>query len=60
MRAPKKIKHKKSYDGKRADNLLNTVNLAKDVGNIMAILKSWLTTKISPHTKEKEKLVNFV
>ena len=40
--------------------LLNTVNLVKDVGNIMAILKSWLTTKISPHTKEKEKLVNFV
>ena len=40
--------------------LLNIVNLVKDVGNIMVILKTWLTTKISPHTKEKERLVNFV
>ncbi len=39
---------------------LNTASLVKDVGNIMVILKTWLTTKISPHTKEKEKLVNFV
>ena len=40
--------------------LLNTVNLVKGVGNIMATLKSWLTTKISPHIKEKEKLAKFV
>ena len=39
---------------------LNTASLVKDVGNIMVILKTWLTTKISQHTKEKEKLVNFV
>lgn len=38
----------------------NTANLVKDVGNIMAILKSWLTMKIFPHIKEKERLVNFV
>tara|TARA_R100000315_G_C5078357_1_gene45475 strand:+ start:245 stop:388 length:144 start_codon:yes stop_codon:yes gene_type:complete len=40
--------------------ILNTANLVKDVGSTMVILKTWLTTKISPHTKEKEKLVNFV
>ena len=40
--------------------LLNIVNLVKDVVNIMEILKSWLTTKIFPHIKEKERLVNFV
>ena len=40
--------------------ILNTASLVKDVGNIMVILKTWLTTKISPHIKEKEKLAKFV
>ena len=57
---PRKLKRRSLTMVKEQITLLNTVNLVKDVGNIMAILKSWLTTKISPHTKEKERLVNFV
>ena len=57
---PRKLNTKNLTMVKEQIILLNTVNLVKDVGNITAILKSWLTTKISPHTKEKEKLVNFV
>ena len=40
--------------------LLNTVKFVKNVGSTMVILETWFTTKIFPHTKEKERLVNFV
>lgn len=40
--------------------ILNTVKFVKNVGNTMVILETWFTTKIFPHTKEKEKLAKFV
>ena len=57
---PRKLNTKNLTMVREQIKTLNTASLVKDVGNIMVILKTWLTTKISPHTKEKEKLVNFV
>jgi hypothetical protein len=57
---PKRLNTRNLTMVKEQIKILNTASLVKDVGNIMVILKTWLTTKISPHIKEKEKLVNFV
>jgi hypothetical protein len=57
---PRKLNTKNLTMVREQIRILNTANLVKDVGSTMVILKTWLTTKISPHIKEKEKLVNFV